>query len=67
MVGGATTDQSLAALAPFGRLVVFGMASRQNPSPVEVGELMARSRAVVGFWLDARDEGPGAPPRCPDA
>jgi NADPH:quinone reductase len=51
MVGGATTDQSLAALAPFGRLVVFGMASRQNPSPVQVGELMARSRAVVGFWL----------------
>ncbi|WP_052668921.1 quinone oxidoreductase family protein [Nitriliruptor alkaliphilus] len=51
MVGGATTDQSLAALAPFGRLVVFGMASRQNPSPVNVGELMGRSRAVVGFWL----------------
>jgi NADPH2:quinone reductase len=51
MVGGATTDQSLAALAPFGRLVVFGMASRRNPSPIHVGELMGRSRAVVGFWL----------------
>ncbi|MEX1162829.1 MAG: zinc-binding dehydrogenase [Nitriliruptor sp.] len=51
MVGGATTDQSLAALAPFGRLVVFGMASRQAPSKVNVGELMGRSRAVVGFWL----------------
>ncbi|MEX1178283.1 MAG: NADPH:quinone oxidoreductase family protein [Nitriliruptor sp.] len=51
MVGGATTDQSLAALAPFGRLVVFGMASRQPPALVNVGELMGRSRAVVGFWL----------------
>jgi NADPH:quinone reductase len=51
MVGGRTTDQSLAALAPFGRLVHFGMASRQAPSPVQPGLLMARSRAVVGFWL----------------
>jgi NADPH:quinone reductase len=30
---------------------VFGMASRQNPSPVQVGELMGRSRGVIGFWL----------------
>lgn len=51
MVGGRTTDQSLAALAPFGRLCVFGMASRQPPTPVDVGGLMSRSRAVVGFWL----------------
>lgn len=51
MVGGRTTDQSLAALAPFGRLVLFGMASRKNPSPVELGSLMSRSRGVIGFWL----------------
>ncbi|MCW2606978.1 MAG: Zn-dependent oxidoreductase, NADPH:quinone reductase [Frankiales bacterium] len=51
MVGGRTTDASLAALAPFGRLAVFGMASREAPSPVDVGGLMSRSRAVVGFWL----------------
>ena len=51
MVGGRTTDASLAALAPFGRLAVFGMASREAPSPVDVGALMGRSRAVVGFWL----------------
>ncbi|MTV27853.1 NADPH:quinone oxidoreductase family protein [Nitriliruptoraceae bacterium ZYF776] len=51
MVGGRTTDQSLAALAPFGRLCVFGMASREAPSPVDVGGLMGRSRAVIGFWL----------------
>ena len=51
MVGGPTFDSSLAALAPFGRLATFGMASRTPPKPVHAGELMSRSRAVVGFWL----------------
>ncbi len=51
MVGGRTTDQSLAALAPFGRLVYYGMASRQAPSPVDLGALLRRSRGVIGFWL----------------
>lgn len=51
MVGGATTDQSLAALAPFGRLVFYGMASRQAPAKVDLGGLMSRSRGVIGFWL----------------
>ena len=51
MTGGAVFDESLRALAPFGRLVTYGMASRQAPRPVTSGELMAKSRAVVGFWL----------------
>jgi NADPH2:quinone reductase len=51
MTGGAVFDESLRALAPFGRLATFGMASRQAPSPVTSGELMRSSRAVVGFWL----------------
>jgi NADPH2:quinone reductase len=51
MTGGAVFDQSLAALAPFGRLVTFGMAGRTPPAPITAGELMARSRAVIGFWL----------------
>lgn len=51
MTGGPVTDASLAALAPFGRLVFYGMASRRPPSPVEPGRLMTHSRAVVGFWL----------------
>jgi NADPH2:quinone reductase len=50
MVGGETFDQSLAALAPFGRLVAYGIASRQ-PNTVQSGALMRKSRAVVGFWL----------------
>jgi NADPH:quinone reductase len=51
MTGGPAFDQSLAALAPLGRLAVFGMASRTAPSPVVPGMLMARSTAVIGFWL----------------
>ncbi|MCU1593997.1 MAG: NADPH:quinone oxidoreductase family protein [Frankiales bacterium] len=51
MVGGPTFDASLAALAPFGRLATFGMASRVPPKAVSAGELMSRSRAVIGFWL----------------
>ena len=51
MVGGPTFDASLAALAPFGRLATFGMASRTPPKPITSGELMSRSRAVIGFWL----------------
>lgn len=51
MTGGVVTDGSLAALAPFGRLCLFGMASRTPPAPVDPGALMATSRAVIGFWL----------------
>ncbi|MDQ6914296.1 MAG: zinc-binding dehydrogenase [Actinomycetota bacterium] len=50
MAGGEVFEQSLAALAPFGRLVTYGIASRQ-PNEVFTGALMRRSRAVVGFWL----------------
>lgn len=51
MTGGPVFDASLAALAPFGRLVTYGMASRVPPTPVQPGRLLATSRAVVGFWL----------------
>lgn len=51
MTGGPVFDQSLAALAPLGRLAVFGMAARTPPSPVDPGLLMRRSTAVIGFWL----------------
>jgi NADPH:quinone reductase len=51
MTGGPVFDASLAALAPFGRLVTYGLASRVPPTPVQAAQLMGRSRAVVGFWL----------------
>ena len=50
MAGGEVFEQSLAALAPFGRLVSYGIASR-TPNTVETGRLMRRSWSVVGFWL----------------
>lgn len=51
MTGGSVFDASLAALAPLGRLAVFGMAGRTPPTPVDPSRLMARSTAVIGFWL----------------
>ena len=57
-VGGATFDASLAALAPFGRLVVYGIADhRQNE--VHTGALLRRSHAVIGFWMAHALERPG--------
>jgi len=50
MAGGAVFDASLAALAPFGRLVAYGIASGEN-NTLRSGSLMRRSRAVVGFWF----------------
>jgi NADPH2:quinone reductase len=51
MTGGPVFDQSLEALAPLGRLAVFGMAGRTPPTPVDPARLMGRSTAVIGFWL----------------
>jgi NADPH:quinone reductase-like Zn-dependent oxidoreductase len=51
MTGGHVLDGSLSALAPFGRLVAYGMAGREAPRPVNVPSRMGTSRAVIGFWL----------------
>lgn len=51
MVGGPTTDQSIAALAPFGRLVFYGMAGRRSPKPIELRNLLGHSTTVAGMWL----------------
>jgi len=51
MVGGRVFDSSLRALAPFGRLVTYGMASREPTKRVDPGALMRHSSAVIGFWL----------------
>jgi NADPH2:quinone reductase len=50
MAGGRVFDESMKALAPFGRLVTYGIASREQ-NEVRSGGLMRRSHAVVGFWL----------------
>jgi NADPH2:quinone reductase len=50
MAGGSTFSGAFEALAPFGRIVAYGIASRE-PNTVETGRLMRKSRSVVGFWL----------------
>ena len=58
MAGGEVFDASYAALAPFGRIVVCGIASQQ-PNQVKTGSLLRHSRAVVGFYLFHCLERPG--------
>jgi NADPH2:quinone reductase len=50
MAGGRTFSAGFEALAPFGRIVAYGIAGREQNS-LETGRLMRKSRAVVGFWL----------------
>ncbi len=48
--GGAVFDASIKALAPFGRIVVNGISSREQ-NEVRTGSLLRHSRSVIGFWL----------------
>ncbi|MCA1202029.1 quinone oxidoreductase family protein [Priestia flexa] len=50
MVGGSIFYDSLHCLAPFGRLVFYGMASGQ-PVKFNPGRLMEKNQSVMGFFL----------------
>jgi NADPH2:quinone reductase len=50
MSGGEVFDASYAALAPFGRIVAYGIATNEA-NEVSTGSLLRHSRAVVGFYL----------------
>jgi NADPH2:quinone reductase len=50
MTGGPFFDQSLAALAPFRRLVVYGTASRE-PSTLVPQRLLPLNQAVTGYYV----------------
>jgi len=50
MSGGEVFDASYRALAPFGRIVAYGIATNE-PNRVSTGSLLRHSRAVVGFYL----------------
>jgi NADPH:quinone reductase len=50
MTGGDAFDAELSALAPLGRMVVFGIASREQRE-VSTAALLRGSKAVIGFWL----------------
>ena len=50
MSGGPVFAAAFEALAPFGRIVAYGIAGREQ-NTVETGRLMRKSRSVIGFWL----------------
>ncbi|HYM54739.1 MAG TPA: NADPH:quinone oxidoreductase family protein [Solirubrobacteraceae bacterium] len=50
MSGGEVFDASYAALAPFGRIVAYGIATNEA-NQISTGSLLRHSRAVVGFYL----------------
>jgi NADPH2:quinone reductase len=50
MSGGEVFDASYRALAPFGRIVAYGIATNEA-NKVSTGSLLRHSRAVVGFYL----------------
>jgi NADPH2:quinone reductase len=50
MAGGESFEQSLRALAPFGRVIVCGIATGE-PNQPSTGHLLRHSRSVIGFWL----------------
>ena len=51
MVGGPVFDASLRRWRRSAGCVMYGMASRTPPTPVDPRNLMAHSPAVIGFWL----------------
>ena len=59
MVGGTVFNQSLAALAPLGRLAFFGMASRTEPKRVDPRALLSHSTTIAGLWLPHAFTRPG--------
>lgn len=50
MSGGEAFDAELEVLAPLGRMVVFGIASREQRQ-VSTASLLRGSKSVIGFWL----------------
>src|SRR3954447_7870979 len=50
MSGGKAFDEELGILAPLGRMVVFGIASREQRD-VSTAALLRGSKSVIGFWL----------------
>src|SRR6476469_6370851 len=50
MSGGETFDAELGVLAPLGRMVVFGIASREQRQ-LSTASLLRGSKSVIGFWL----------------
>ena len=58
-IGGAVFDASLEALAPFGRIVTYGVSGGAT-NTVNTRRLMRASRTVTGFWFRHCLERPAA-------
>lgn len=58
MAGGAVFDACLEALGPFGRMVAYGISSKEQNS-VRTGTLLKRSLTVTGFWFGHCLDEPG--------
>jgi NADPH:quinone reductase len=50
MSGGDAFEAEMGVLAPLGRMVVFGIASREQRE-ISTASLLRGSKAVIGFWL----------------
>jgi len=50
MSGGKAFDEEMGVLAPLGRMVVFGIASREQRE-ISTAALLRGSKSVIGFWL----------------
>jgi NADPH2:quinone reductase len=50
MAGGRSFDESYAVLAPFGRIVAYGIATREQ-NEIRTGKLLRSSRGVIGFYF----------------
>ncbi|MBI5104264.1 MAG: NADPH:quinone oxidoreductase family protein [Solirubrobacterales bacterium] len=51
MAGGTVFEACQEALAPFGRLVAYGIATKEQ-NEVRTGRLLRRSHSVVGLWIN---------------
>lgn len=50
MSGGEAFEAEMGVLAPLGRMVVFGIASREQRQ-ISTASLLRGSKSVIGFWL----------------
>ena len=50
MSGGEVFEQSMKALATFGRMIPYGIATKEQ-NEVRTGRLLRKSQAVIGLWI----------------
>jgi NADPH2:quinone reductase len=51
-MSGEDLDRDLYSLKPFGKLIVYGIASRKPPKPINPAQLLSESKSIMGFWMN---------------